>query len=136
MLQAFFKRNKSRLIGYSFILFGSLFPAIVRLMISLDLNIIRYDIKDYIFAGLAINLSNFNLIKGHRLETQLVYTTLSVFLIFLLGCILGVFLGFEIIKPAPNLPWLTCFAIILFLGSVYLSYEANNLFFNQEELKL
>jgi hypothetical protein len=50
---------------YFLTLFASFIPVILRLLVSFDLPIQGYDIKDFLFAGLAMNLSNLSLI-GHK----------------------------------------------------------------------
>ncbi|MBV8252678.1 MAG: hypothetical protein JO154_08725 [Chitinophaga sp.] len=110
-------------------LVGSMLPIILRFVTSLDLDIGRYDIKDFLFAGLAINLNNFNLITSEKVEAKIIFSTISAFAIVVLAFLLGVFIGTEVVKPAPAFIWLSFIAVICFLGSAYLSYEANKIIY-------
>jgi len=110
-------------------LVGSMLPVILRFVTSLDLDISKYDIKDFLFAGLAINLNNFNLITSEKLEAKIVFSMLSAFAIVVLAFLLGVFIGTEVVKPAPSFICLSLFTAIFFLGSIYLSYEANKIIY-------
>lgn len=48
-------------------LIGSFIPIILRFLISLDSEISSFDIKDLLFAGLAMNLSNLSLVNGKEI---------------------------------------------------------------------
>jgi len=125
----YLKRNEAKLLWYIVIIFSSCIPAIMRFIIGLDLNISKYDVKDVLFAGLAINLSNFNLINAKKLPIKSIFVTSSALLIAFIGMIIGVFLCLEAQTKTPAMHWLNVVSIGLVLGSAAVSYQANKFLF-------
>lgn len=127
--EAFLKRNESKLIWYFAIVISSSIPMILRFLTSLDLKISSFDIKDVLFAGLAMNLSNFNLISSKKFSFKVIFALFSATLITIIGFCLGILFCCESQSPAPNLSGLTLCSCLLLAGSFALSYQANKCIF-------
>lgn len=116
---------------------GSCLPIIARFLCGLSSSIEIFDIKDVLFAGLAMNLSNLNLVGNKKIEAKVVISLLSVALIFLCTLIIGIFLCTEnsidstngLLSLKQGLCILKVLSGILVAFSIYWSYNANNYVF-------
>src|SRR5688572_5147167 len=75
---------------YMCTLIGSLIPMGLRFFISLDYQINMFDIKDMLFAGLAMNLSNLGLLNNNKFKQKDRIGVLSGFFIVFISVALGV----------------------------------------------
>jgi hypothetical protein len=112
-------------------LIGSFIPIILRFFISLDCEISSFDIKDLLFAGLAMNLANFNLIAGKEVENQHKIAGLSVLWIIFISTVLGVFFHGESLDVKKNFYGLKITSGVIVLISTLASYATNQYVFNQ-----
>lgn len=125
------EKNDYKWLWFILTFFGSFIPLILRFITSLDFNIPSFDIKDLLFAGLAMNLSNLNLVGSKKFDTKLIIVLFSALFIILIAFALGVFLRNEADKSDVSTFWLkTCSTIFVGL-SIYVSYEANNYVFKK-----
>jgi hypothetical protein len=76
--------------GYMCTLLGSMVPMVLRFIISLDCEINMFDIKDMLFAGLTMNLSNLNLMNNDRLKQKERIAVLSGLFIFFISIGTGI----------------------------------------------
>jgi hypothetical protein len=116
---------------YFLTLFASFIPVILRLLVSFDLPIQGYDIKDFLFAGLAMNLSNLSLIGHKEFDRKLAIALISMTFILLIGFLIGLFLFNEAMNNKYPLPTLQVFSFVFVGISVYMSREANYYVFNK-----
>jgi hypothetical protein len=126
--------TENKWIWYLLTFGGSFIPFLARLLVSLEFPINSFDIKDILFAGLAMNLSNFNLtnIEESKKSRLIIFSGLSIFFI---GLIIGIFLCAEYKEPANNniyLLKLVSYAFVAF--SIRTSYNANSYSFKTIDL--
>ena len=117
--------NETRWLWFGGVLIGSFIPLILRLIVSLDIQeIASFDIKDCLFAGLAINLSNFNLLESSKYQFKLALGFLSTICILIIAVAIGVFLISETITQ-KNFLWLKLISVIVVTFSIRISYGLN-----------
>ncbi len=121
-------------IWYLGTLFGSLLPMIIRLVISMDHKIPCFDLKDFLFAGLAMNLSNLNLIgtKSFKYKTEI--ALFSTACIVIIAAVIGVLFADEANTEKNNLFGIKALSLLFVSLSIYVSFEANNFVFKKERL--
>ncbi len=129
LIEKYIEGNESKWIWFTLTLIGSLIPLILRFLVSLAFPIQSFDIKDLLFAALAINLSNFNLIGSRNFKTKTIIVIFSALLIIFISSTLGVFLCTEANTHQVSFLKLKTISIVFFLASVYMSFEANNYVF-------
>jgi hypothetical protein len=109
---------------YMCTLAGSMIPMALRFFISLDYEINMFDIKDVLFAGLAMNLSNLNLMRNEFEERERIAVLSAIFIIFI-----SVALGASFIDESSSIKkpfvWSKIISVGIVLGSVWASYKAN-----------
>jgi len=133
-IENYIKGNENKWVWYLSTLIGSLLPVFFRLILSSTNNHFEpFDIKDLLFSGLAMNLSNLNLI-GHKIfDIKVVLATISAILIIFISFLITAFMFLDILKGELfNVTILEILSIFLVLGSIYLSYESNNYVFKNE----
>jgi hypothetical protein len=108
---------------------ASVSPIICRVIISIDFKINLFDIRDLLFAGLALNLSNFNLVGSKKFDDKILIVLSSIIFITCFAFIIGVVLASEAIKNPPAHTFLDWLSVIVAILSVYVSFEANNYVF-------
>jgi hypothetical protein len=101
-------------------LIGSFVPVICRL-INGDHPLV--DIKDILFAGLAMNICNLPLLTNDSFNHKLKVGIFSAGLIFFIGLFLGKFLNTEGINLNDFRTWIS---VVLVWVSIMLSREINN----------
>lgn len=113
----------------------SFIPCIARAIASTNLDISCFDTKDIIFAGIAINISNFQLISSHiKIEPKILISLLSTIANLFLAVILGIILSDDSNTKAHSTFWLNIICILIVIVSIYLSYDANDYIIKQETL--
>lgn len=107
---------------------ASLIPVACRFIASLASEINALDLKDVLFAGLALNLSNLNLVGDKTMDKKNIIVYLSVILLIIIAVILGIYFANE--NKLRNISIMLDLFSITFVGaSVYVSYSANNYVF-------
>jgi len=122
----FFEKSSFKWIWFFGILISSFIPLILRAWIGYSYNIIKFDIKDLLFAALAMNLSNFNLVNGRKPDVRIIILFISGFIIVLVGVALGNLFRDEAEKTNAIPPVLFYSSIVFSILSVVVSFEANN----------
>ena len=111
---------------------GSMIPMALRLFISLDHKIAMFDIKDLLFAGLTMNLSNLNLMSN-EFEARARIAMLSGFLIV----VISVALGASLINEDSNTNRFglgsEIVSVTIVLGSIWKSYKTNEYVFSNKK---
>ncbi|HYF29959.1 MAG TPA: hypothetical protein VD993_02460 [Chitinophagaceae bacterium] len=119
---------------YVYTLAGSMLPVILRFFISLDCGIKMFDIKDFLFAGLAMNLSNLTLIGSDNLDavTRERIAVVSGLLILFIAAFLGLLFYEE--DPGIRKPffWMKVLAAGFVAASVATSYRTNKYIFTNK----
>ena len=125
------KKNEPKWIWFIGTVIASFVPVILRLITSLDYNITKLDVKDFLFAGLGLSLSNLNLVGSKEFDQKMLIAFVSGGLIALIGFALGIYLRNEadIVKKDPL--WLGICSYAITIASLYLSYEANSYVFKK-----
>ena len=124
--------NENKWLWFSLSLLASLLPIFTRYCASLGSNTVAsFDIKDLLFAGLAMNLANFNLVSAKKIKAKLAIIGLSAILIVVISVIVGIFLMAEP-QPVQNngLPLLRLISGALVIFSIFMSYCANDYVLN------
>jgi hypothetical protein len=130
ILKSWIQGNENKWLWYGGTLIGSMVPLIFRLLISLDnRHVACFDIKDLLFMGLAINLSNFNLIGTRNFPYKVAIAIVSGIFILLMGFALGTVMTDESNSTPNPFLWLKIISSCFVLFSVYMSYEANRFLF-------
>ncbi|HVZ95749.1 MAG TPA: hypothetical protein VG847_02660 [Chitinophagaceae bacterium] len=125
--------RNTKWLWFSLTILCSFIPCIARAIAATNLDISYFDTKDLIFAGIAINLSNFSLISSHiKFELKTLLSVFSTLANLFLAVILGILLSDDNNKNAHSTMWLSIFCIIIVGFSVYLSYDANDYIIKKE----
>ncbi|RAI98742.1 hypothetical protein LX64_04727 [Chitinophaga skermanii] len=127
----FVKKNESKCLWFIVTFTGGILPILIRLALSIDLNINAFDIKDFLFAALAFNIANFNLVTSKKLPLKIVLCVGSAMVIAFIGIILGVFYAYENNSLGTRFYSLNTLSVLLFIGSAYMSYYANKIVFSK-----
>lgn len=132
-IEKYIEGNFYKWIWFLGTLIGSLLPILARLFACLAFEINYFDIKDVLFAGLAMNLSNLSLIGSKRFKMKPIIALASGIFIFLLSMLIAIFLCAEN-KPPNNYQFiLNIISLIFVAGAVFLSYTANNYVFKNSK---
>jgi len=122
----FLEKSTNRWLWFFGIFIGSFIPVGLRLFIGHDYKTTEFDIKDLLFAALAMNLSNLSLVTGKKFETKILIVLVSTLFIVLIAYGLGAFLTDEAAKTKPTGSWLFNSSIVFSILSILVSFEANN----------
>lgn len=121
------KINLSKTKWFYLTIVVSFLPLIFRFLVWTDFTINIFDIKDLLFASLAINLSNLSLVSGKDFDERINTILFSVVFAVAFAFLLGIMLMCEALRAETNiLNWLAVCASVL---TIYKSYEANNYVF-------
>jgi len=121
------RKNDNKWTWFILTVVASLLPVLFRFLAWTDFNIKIFDIKDLLFAGLAINLSNLNLVGSKEFDEKINIVLFSVLFIILFSFVLGIMLICEAFKAHTTiLNWLSIAGTDF---SIYQSFEANNYVF-------
>lgn len=115
---------------YGGTLVGSALPILMRVFLSLDKPVPSFDLKDLLFMGLAINLSNFNLIGIQKFEYKVVVVVCSMLFVIMMAFILGVLMNDESNHVVDPMKWMTRLSVLCVAASAILSYAANKHIFS------
>lgn len=118
---------------YMCTLAGSMIPMALRFFISLDCGIAMFDVKDMLFAGLTMNLSNLNLMGRIKLKRKDRIAVMSGFLIVFIAAFLGLFYYEEDPEIRKDYVGLKIVAFIFVSVSVWVSYKANETAYNKSK---
>jgi hypothetical protein len=130
-----FLDGKTKWSWYSIALLISFLPVIIRLIVCIAVpSAIAFDIKDILFSGLAMNLSNINLVGHKAFKPKQGIAVSSSLLILIIGIILALFLQHDLSHNERSLTGLVVAGIVIVLASVYVSYEANDYLFAKRGL--
>ena len=119
-----FLKGKERWIWFTVTLIGSFLPTIFRYFVGFGGEIEQFDIKDVLFAGLAINLANFALINNLNVDEKTSIILMSAIFMVVLSVILCVFLAYET-KSNFNGTVLDVWPYVLIAASALLSFSTN-----------
>jgi hypothetical protein len=126
------KFNEDAIVWFIIIVFGSFIPVFARFVVTMDYpHAIHLDIKDVLFSGLAMNISNFPLIGSRKLKYKGIIFGSSVFCIIAIAVGIGVFLSNETNHIDNELSNLRCISFVFVLGSIIVSYFANRFVFKK-----
>lgn len=114
---------------YMCTLVGSMIPVLMRFFISLDCGIAMFDIKDLLFAGLAMNLSNLSLLNSRKMKQNDRIGFLSGLFILFISAFLGLFFFQEDPTIKTELSKLKIVSSVLVVSSIWLSYRTINTIF-------
>ena len=115
---------------FVYTIIGSSLPIIFRLLGATSGKVEWIDFKDFLFAGIAINLSNFALVGDREFEYKNHLIGLSVILMVLLSDAIMVFLITE--SRGSQFLWtLYIISTVILLLSIYISYVANDAVFDK-----
>lgn len=123
------RRNDYKWAWFILTFIASISPILCRVIVWCDLSINVFDIKDLLFAGLAINISNLNLVGSKSFDEKVLIVMASIIFITFFAFIIGVVLATEAMKHAPVIICLDFLAVLVALASFYVSFEANNYVF-------
>jgi hypothetical protein len=130
-------RNEPKWIWFIGTVIASFIPVALRFITSMDYNVNPIDIKDFLFAGLGLSLSNLNLIGHKKFDQKTVIALFSAGAIVFIAYALGVYLrneaDIDTVKKEPF--WLSFFSYGITFASIYLSYEANHYVFKKTPRK-
>jgi len=98
----------------------------IRLVVAAKANIACFDYKDLLFAGLAINLSNLNLIGSRKFEEKVSVAAFSALGIIFCCAPLMIFFMSDDNDTNTGISILKGFSIIIVILSGWFSYDANN----------
>jgi hypothetical protein len=129
LIRKWIESDEYKWLWFGGIFIGSAIPMILRGVLSLDRNIDSFDIKDLLFMGLAVNLSNLNLIGSREFKYKVSIAFFSVLFILMMGFGLGEIMTDESNRVKGSLMGLTVVSVIFVTVSVYVSYEANRYVF-------
>jgi hypothetical protein len=129
------RRNDYKWAWFILTLIASISPIICRFIVWCDFKINLFDIKDLLFAGLAINLSNLNLVGSKNFDEKVLIVMSSIIFLTFFAFIIGVALATEAIKDTPKIICLDWLSVIVAALSIYVSFEANNYVFKTVPLK-
>lgn len=136
-IKRFVEANTYKWVWFLGTLIGSLLPIFGRLFASMAFEIKSFDIKDALFAGLAMNLSNLTLIGSKSSRTLKVKGFLAMAsgaFIFFLSLLIAIFLCAENSEETSLINVLKAIALAFSVGAVFLSYSANNYVFKTYRL--
>lgn len=119
------ERNEYKWMWFVFTLIGSFLPMGFRYLASLGFNVSSFDIKDLLFAGLALNISNLTLAGSQRSDTRVVMAGVSFFMSLIIAVFIVIFMCNEEFptKELIGLKYLSYPVVIL---SGIISWQANN----------
>jgi len=121
------KSNLNKTKWFYFTVVVSFLPIIFRILVWTDFTINIFDIKDLLFASLAINISNLSLVSGKDFDQRISTILFSLSFAVAFAFLLGIMLVCEAVRVQTNiLNWLAVLASVL---TIYKSYEANNYVF-------
>lgn len=122
----FLEKSPGKWMWFLGICVASFIPVILRYIIGCDHNAPEFDIKDLLFAALAMNLSNLSLATGNRIDAKIMIAIVSGLFICFIGYALGVFLTDEADKTKVTGSLLFDCSVVFSLLSIAVSFEANN----------
>jgi hypothetical protein len=128
---SWFEFNEDKAIWYFFILGGAFIPIFVRLIVTADFPVEHLDIKDVLFAGLAMTISNFNLIGSEKVKYKSIIFGFSAACILFTGLIIAEFLFDDIKQLHSNFYYLTRISYACVFASIVLSYITNRFVFKK-----
>lgn len=127
-------QNHSKLQWFIITIVAGTLPVFVRLYVGLNNNIDSlFDIKDILFAALAINISNFSLFTNDDYELKSLIAWASGILLVFITLAISHYMekdGLKVPMPYPYINGIISWG--LFGGSVSLSYFANLSSFNSK----
>ncbi|MEX6689253.1 hypothetical protein QTN47_17215 [Danxiaibacter flavus] len=110
---------------FVYTLVGGMIPVGVRFLVAYNFNLEnKLDIKDLLFASLAMNISNFSLLTNDDHKLKSIFSAASGMLLVFISVAIGIYMAKENEKlhhPAAN--WI--FTGLMFIVSIGLSYTAN-----------
>lgn len=126
LIEKYIMKSENKWLWFIITICGSFIPLIFRYVVSLGFpTTSNFDIKDVLFAGLAMNLSNFNLLSSKNFKAKVVIALLSSIMIAVIAVLISIFLAKENDK-INSLTLLQLLSVIFVLFSIYMSYETNN----------
>ena len=127
-IERFIEKKENKWLWYLLTFIGSFLPLIVRFLVSGGFSSVNnFDIKDVLFAGIAMNLGNFNLLGGSKIEAKVVIAILSTILMLVIALIVGIFLAVESnVNDKNHFILLKSSSCVLVAISIFMSYTANN----------
>ncbi len=109
-------------------LITSFLPVIIRFCICFDTGIGLFDFKDLLFAGLGLNLANFNLMGWNEFDYRERVFTCSALLISIISVFLALFFLFE--NGRNPLLIVKSLSVFVVVSSCWISYATNRHIYN------
>lgn len=129
LIRKLMEADESKWLWFGGILIGSCLPMIIRFIISIDFQeISSFDIKDCLFAGIAINLSNINMVGIRDFRSKVSITYLSTISLVIIASCIAVFLMNEA-NPQQGLFGIKLISILVVIASTRISLFANHFSF-------
>jgi hypothetical protein len=105
---------------------GSILPIILRFFLWCAYDVELLDVKDLLFAGLALNLANLTLVGHQSLTEKALIASFSGIFIVIFAFILGCVTRSEVYRINDNNTAFEIVSIIVVILSAYLNFETNN----------